>query len=88
MTGPGARRMYIGEMMDRIGIERGEGVVARLGLTYAVAFRRCVACSSKQACREWLDRTRPRMGFVPRFCPNVEIFHDLRLNQLGPRSVI
>jgi hypothetical protein len=39
-------------MMDRIGIERAEGVVARRGLTYAVAFRRCVACASKQACRE------------------------------------
>ena len=88
MAGPGARRMYICEMMDRMGIERGEGVVARLGLTYAVAFRRCAACASKQACREWLDRTPPWMGFVPRFCPNTDIFHELRLNQLGRRSVI
>ena len=85
---PGARVMYICEMMDRLGIERAGGVVARLGLTYAVAFRRCEACPSKQACREWLDRKPPWLGFAPRCCPNADIFHELRLNQPAPGPII
>ncbi len=42
------------EMMERLSIEPGGGVVPHLGLSYATALRRCEACPSKEACRDWL----------------------------------
>jgi Family of unknown function (DUF6455) len=70
-------------MMERLGIEPGGGVVPRLSLSYATAFRRCEACPSKQACREWLDSMPVPVVFAPRFCPNADIFFELQVNQPG-----
>jgi hypothetical protein len=72
---------YICEMMERLGIEPGGGVVARLGLSYATAFHRCKACPSKQACREWLDSMPRSVAFAPHFCPNADILFELEVNE-------
>jgi len=69
---------YILEMMQRLGIEPGGGVVARLGLSYATAFRRCGTCACKQACRDWIDHGSAAATVAPRFCPNADIFFELR----------
>ena len=71
--------IYIGEMMERLGIEPAGDVVPRLSLSYATAFHRCEACSYKHACREWLDRMLRSVTFAPRFCPNADILFALSL---------
>lgn len=72
------QQIYICEMMERLGIEPGGGVVPRLGLTYTTAFHRCEACPSRQACRDWLDNTPTPVTFAPRFCPNTDTLFELQ----------
>jgi hypothetical protein len=72
---------FIGEMMERLGIEPGGGIVPRLSLSYATAFHRCETCPSKRACRDWLDRMPGSVMFAPRFCPNADIFLELQVNE-------
>jgi len=84
MAAPTARKrqpIYICEMMERLSIEPGGGVISRLGLSYAAAFHRCEACPSKQACRDWLDRMSASGVFAPRFWPNADIFFELQVDQ-------
>lgn len=71
------------EMMERLGIEPGGGVVPRLSLSYTTAFHRCEACPSKQVCADWLKSTSAAVAFAPRFCPNADIFFELQVNQPG-----
>jgi hypothetical protein len=71
------------EMMERLGIEPGAGVVPRLSLSYTTAFHRCELCSFKQACRDWLGQMPTSVVFAPRFCPNADIFFELQYNQAG-----
>jgi uncharacterized protein DUF6455 len=87
MAAPVARErkpIYICEMMERLGIEPGGGMVPHLGLSYATALRRCEACPSKAACRDWLDSMPTSMAFAPRFCPNADIFFELQADH--PRA--
>ena len=72
---------HICEMMERLGIEPGGGVLPRLSLSYATAFRRCEACPSKQACRDWLERMPRSVAFAPRFCPIADILFELKVDQ-------
>ena len=72
---------HIVEMMQRLGIEPGGGAVSQLCLSYATAFHRCEACSSKPACREWLDSAPRPATFAPRFCPNADILFELQVDQ-------
>jgi hypothetical protein len=84
MAAPAARERqptHSFEMMERLGIEPGGGVVPRLSLSYATAFHRCEACRSKRACRDWLDSMPDTMTFAPRFCPNADIFFELTVNE-------
>jgi len=67
-------------MMERLGLEPGGGVVPRLSLSYATASVRCEACLSRQLCRDWLD-SMPAAAIAPRFCPNADIFFELRVDQ-------
>ena len=82
------RPTYISEMMERLGIDPGEGAVPRLSLSYVTAFHRCEACGDKQACREWLDSMPRSVVSTPRFCPNADILFELAVNQprLNPSS--
>jgi hypothetical protein len=73
--------VFLGEMMQCLGIEPAGGVVPRLGLIYATAFHRCEACPSKQACRDWLDSMSKSVAFAPTFCPNADILFELQVNQ-------
>ncbi len=84
MAAPVAREcqpIHMGEMMERLGIEAGGAVAPHLGLSYAAALRRCEACPSKQACRDWLDSMPASATFAPRFCPNADIFFDFQIDQ-------
>ena len=74
---------YILEMMERLGIEPGGGVVARLGLSYATAFHRCESCVCKSECRAWIDHAPTSPILPPRFCPNSDIFFELKFDALS-----
>jgi hypothetical protein len=76
--------IYICEMMERLGIELGGGVVPRLSLSYATALHRCEACPTKKACRDWLDSLPASVPLPPRFCPNTDIFFELQVDRPGP----
>jgi hypothetical protein len=77
--------MPVYEMMARLGINPGEGVLPRLGMRYATALRRCENCQSKSACRDWLDYAPAMVNFAPDFCANADILFDLQCDQPGPR---
>jgi hypothetical protein len=77
--------MPIYEMMARLGIEPGAGVLPPLSLRYATAVRRCESCQSKTACQNWLDYAPAMVNFAPDFCTNADILFDLQYEQAGPR---
>jgi Family of unknown function (DUF6455) len=74
------RPTNIGEMMAHLGIDSGGSVLPRPGLLHATALRRCGACPSKKACREWLNHS-PASILPPRFCLCADIFFELQFNQ-------
>jgi Family of unknown function (DUF6455) len=78
---------HIYEMMARLGIEPGAGVLPQLSLRYATAVRRCENCRSKKACRDWLDYTPAMINFAPDFCSNADVLFDLQCDQTGPRRI-
>jgi hypothetical protein len=79
--------IYVFEMMDCLGIERGGGAMPRLALSYATAFHRCESCQCKTACREWLDTKSGGAAFAPPCCPNADILFELQFDQLGHKRV-
>jgi hypothetical protein len=70
-------------MMQRLGIDPGAGVVPHLSVSYIAAFHRCETCPCKQACRDWLDSMPASVVLAPRFCPNIDIFLELQVDQPG-----
>ena len=76
---------HIYEMMTRLGIEPGAGVLPQLSLRYATAVRRCENCRSKKACQDWLDYAPAMVNFAPDFCLNADILFELQYDQAGPR---
>ena len=82
---PADYSIEIYEMMARLGIEPGAGVLPRSSLRYATALRLCEDCQSKKACRNWLDYAPPMVNFAPDFCRNADILFDLQYDQAGPR---
>ena len=64
---------HISEMMQRLGIEPGEGIVPRLSLSYATAFIADEFCPAKETCREWLDSI-PQSVSAPRISARMPIF--------------
>jgi Family of unknown function (DUF6455) len=86
MTGPRSEYlMPVYEMMARLGIDPGEGVLPQLSMRYATALRRCENCRSKKACRNWLDYAPAMVNFAPDFCANTDILFELQCDQPGPR---
>ena len=79
--------MPVYEMMARLGIDPGEGVLPGLSMRYATALRRCENCRSKRACRDWLDYAPAMVNFAPDFCANADILFDLQCDQSGPRRL-
>jgi hypothetical protein len=77
--------IQIYEMMARLGIEPGAGVLPQMSLRYATALRRCETCRSKKACQDWLDYAPAMVNFAPEFCANADILFDLQYDQTGPR---
>lgn len=77
---------HVDEMMARLGIELGGGILPRLSLRYETAFRRCKACPFSESCRQWLDQAPALVPFAPRFCVNADILFELQCDQPGPRS--
>jgi Family of unknown function (DUF6455) len=80
--------LHIYEMMARLGIEPGAGVLPRLSLRYATALHRCEECRSKRACQDWLEYAPTMVNFAPDFCANADILFELQCDQAGPRCVI
>jgi len=80
-------QLHLYEMMERLGIEPGAGVLPRLSLPYATALRRCEACHCKEACRDWLEHAAAAVNFAPRFCVITDILFELQCDQAGPRRV-
>jgi hypothetical protein len=78
---------HIYEMMARLGIEPGAGVLPQFSLRYATALRRCETCGSKKACQDWLDYSPAMVNFAPDFCRNADLLFDLQYDQAGPRPV-
>jgi hypothetical protein len=76
---------HIYEMMTRLGIEPGAGVLPQLSLRYATAIRRCENCRSETAFQHWLDYAPAMLNFAPDFCLNADILFDLQYDQAGPR---
>ena len=79
--------MPIYEMMARLGIEPGAGVLPPLSLRYATAVRRCESCQSKTACQNWLDYAPAMVNFAPDFCTNADILFELQYDQPWSRRV-
>ena len=71
------------EMMKRLGIEAGGGILPRFSLTYSSALRRCEQCPTPEACRAWLNTAPEAVNFAPKFCPNGDILFELQYDQLG-----
>jgi hypothetical protein len=78
--------IYLCEMMDRLGIEAGVGVLPHLSLIYATALRRCEACPSIQVCCDWLDSMPASAVVAPGFCPNADNFLELQADQPNTRT--
>jgi hypothetical protein len=84
MSAPSAHEYqstYLGEMMQRLGVEPAGGVVPRWSLSYATALHRCQACPSREACHAWLDSMPMSVSFAPRFCPNADILFEMQVDQ-------
>jgi Family of unknown function (DUF6455) len=79
--------MQVYEMMGRLGIEPGAGVLPQLSLRYATAVRRCENCRSKKACRDWLDYAPAMINFAPDFCSDADVLFELQCDQVGPRPI-
>jgi hypothetical protein len=77
---------HIYEMMARLGIEPGAGVLPQLSLRYATALRRCENCRSKRACQDWLDYAPAMVNFAPDFCSNADILFELQYDQPCERA--
>ncbi len=78
------RPLHMNEMMQRLGLDPGVGVLPQWSLSYLTALHRCQACAQKQACRGWL-LDRPEVAAVPpSFCPNADIFFEMQMEQPGP----
>lgn len=73
--------LYLIELMERLGIDPGEGVIPQLSLNYSTAIHRCEACSTKQECRDWLGGAPKSVPFAPRFCPNDDILFELQVDR-------
>ena len=74
---------YICEMMERLGLEPAAGAIPRLSLSHITAFHRCEACRANAICRAWLDHHPGPLTFAPRFCPNGDIFFEMKFNDPG-----
>ena len=57
--------------------------MARLGLSYTTAFHRCESCICKTECRAWIDKAPASALLAPRFCPNSDIFFELKFDALS-----
>ena len=81
LSAKNARPVCLAEMMQRLAIEPGGGVLPQLSLKYAAALHRCQSCSSTQACTEWLKSAPARAELAPPFCPNGDILFELQFDQ-------
>jgi uncharacterized protein DUF6455 len=64
-------------LSERLGIERGWGVLPRLALTHACAVRNCRGCDHAEACREWLSSASDTLTLPPSDCPNAGLLLEI-----------
>jgi len=76
------RSVCVSNMMERLGLDPGGGVLRQLSLLYATALHRCESCPSTRACRGWLDSAPRSVSFAPPFCLIGDIVSELQFRQL------
>lgn len=74
---------HMREMMERLGLDPANGVLAFSELIYLTALHRCQSCPTKEACRAWLESMPMSVSFAPRFCPNSDLFFEMQFDQPG-----
>ncbi len=79
------RELEVYKMLERLGIELGEGVIPQYGLMYVSAVRNCRNCSAVPACAAWLGAASPT-SVAPDFCPSRDIVLELAYAQSARRS--
>jgi Family of unknown function (DUF6455) len=70
-----AHSKFMGQMMERCGIDPVDMAQDRLGVTLMQAARACIACGRTQSCKRWLDAAdQENIQEPPSFCPNAQRF--------------
>jgi Family of unknown function (DUF6455) len=69
-------------LAEQLGIDSGAMVHPGTELIFAMARRDCGKCTSKEKCRQALDRRPVRLSQIAPFCPNAEVIVDLLRRQL------
>jgi hypothetical protein len=65
-------------MMERLGIDPVDIALYNHGQSLAVTIRACQFCRHGEACSEWLEREAATLQQAPAYCPNAEIFAQLK----------
>lgn len=69
-----AQARYLGEMMQRLGVDPARAAREASGAALAAAARRCRACPEGKACARWLEENAGPQLATPAFCPNRAFF--------------
>jgi hypothetical protein len=68
---------FMGQMMERCGVDPVHLAQDRLGVTLMQAARACMACGRSERCRTWLHATEDGVEQEPpAFCPNARRFRQ------------
>jgi hypothetical protein len=69
------------EMLERLQIEPSAAARSNFGNAFGASVHACEDCEAGEACRDWLMRAGSRIAKAPAFCPNVQRFDWMRLEQ-------
>ena len=70
------------EMMQRLNVDPGKLARLRRGNAYVEARARCLSCSAKNRCLQWLDSPE-QTGERAEFCPNLALFEACKRECAG-----
>lgn len=68
---------FMGQMMERCGVDPVDMAQDRFGITLMQTARACMACGRSESCRRWLAATEDGpLQDPPSFCPNAKRFRQ------------
>ena len=70
------REVHMEDMMETVGVDQFDVVDLDGGQSYIRARANCHACSSKEACSQWLAANRE--GSPQAFCPNADLLRTVK----------